>query len=322
MLVFLKKNPKFAPTFALTKMKELVSKSIYTLAIAVAICLISCTNHAAEKAEEKIIEKAIDKGVEKLEEGLNIVFDKARDYYNEHFSPDSSQVPYYEKLEIPQSKKKLKEQVVEHKGYTVSYNTTWLIPNWVAYELTDEEVVGQISRADKFVPDPDIKGRCSTTDDYKGSGYDRGHMAPAGDMKWDAKAMEESFYTTNICPQNHNLNAGDWKELEEQVRDWAIKNEKVYVVCGPIVKKNYATVGANNVAVPDSFYKVVLMYRDGSWRSLGFVFANKAGNKPLDTYAKSVDEVEKLTGLDFFSILPDEIENEIEKNGSFEEFER
>ena len=302
-------------------MKELVSKSIYTLAIAVAICLISCTNHAAEKAEEKIIESAIDKGVEKLEEGITILFDKARDYYHEQF-PDTSQVPYYERLEIPQSKKKLKEQVVEHKGYTVSYNTTWLIPNWVAYELTDEEVVGQISRADKFVPDPDIKGRCSTTDDYKGSGYDRGHMAPAGDMKWDAKAMEESFYTTNICPQNHNLNAGDWKELEEQVRDWAIKNEKVYVVCGPIVKKNYATVGANNVAVPDSFYKVVLMYRDGSWRSLGFVFANKAGNKPLDTYAKSIDEVEKLTGLDFFSVLPDEIENEIEKNGSFEEFER
>lgn len=303
-------------------MKGLVSKSIYTFAIAVAISLISCTNRAAEKAEEKIIEKAIDKGVEKLEEGINIVFDKARDYYKEHISPDTSQVPHYDRLEIPQSKKKLKEQVVEHKGYTVSYNTTWLIPNWVAYELTDEEVVGQISRADKFVPDPDIKGRCSTTDDYKGSGYDRGHMAPAGDMKWDAKAMEESFYTTNICPQDHNLNAGDWKELEEQVRDWAIKNEKVYVVCGPIVKKNYATVGANNVAVPDSFYKVVLMYRDGSWRSLGFVFANKSGNKPLDTYAKSVDEVEKLTGLDFFSVLPDDIENEIEKNKSFEEFER
>ncbi len=303
-------------------MKGQNSKMALTFALAVAICLISCNDHAAEKAEEKIIEKAIDKGVEKLEEGLNIVFDKARDYYNEHFSPDSSQVPYYEKLEIPQSKKKLKEQVVEHKGYTVSYNTTWLIPNWVAYELTDEEVVGQVSRADKFVPDPDIKGRCSTTDDYKGSGYDRGHMAPAGDMKWDDTAMEESFYTTNICPQNHNLNSGDWKELEEQVRDWAIKNEKVYVVCGPIVKKNYATVGANNVAVPDSFYKVVLMYRDGSWRSLGFVFANKAGNKPLDTYTKSVDEVEKLTGLDFFSVLPDNIEKEIEKNGSFEEFER
>ena len=302
-------------------MKGHISKSIYTLAIAVATLLISCNDHAAEKAEEKIIEKAIDKGVEKLEEGINIVFDKARDYYKEHISPDTSQVPHYDRLEIPQTNKKIKEQVIEHKGYTVSYNTKWLIPNWVAYELTDEEVVGQVGRADKFVPDPDVTGRCSTTDDYKGSGFDRGHMAPAGDMKWDAKAMEESFYTTNICPQNHNLNAGDWKELEEQVRDWAIKNEKVYVVCGPIMKQKYETIGQNNVAVPDSFYKVVLMYKDGSWRALGFVFANKAGNKPLDTYAKSIDEVEKITGFDFFSILPDEIENEIEKNNSFDAFE-
>ena len=124
-------------------------------------------------------------------------------------------------LEIPAYD--TEEHIIEYNGFTVSYNHTTLVPNWVAYELTDEEVVGQISRADKFVPDPDIKGRCSTTDDYKGSGYDRGHMAPAGDMKWDAKAMEESFYTTNICPQNHNLNSGDWKELEEQVVCYADK---------------------------------------------------------------------------------------------------
>ena len=292
-----------------------------SLVLTATITLLSCTNHAAEKAEEKIIEKAIDKGVEKLEEGINIVFDKARDYYKEHISPDTSQVPHYDRLEIPQTNKKIKEQVIEHKGYTVSYNTKWLIPNWVAYELTDEEVVGEISRADKFVPDPDVTGTCSTTDDYKNSGFDRGHMAPAGDMKWDATAMDESFYTTNICPQNHNLNAGDWKELEEQVRDWAIKNEKVYVVCGPIMKQKYETIGQNNVAVPDSFYKVVLMYKNGNWRALGFVFANKAGNKPLDTYAKSVDEVEKITSFDFFSALPDEIENEIEKNKSYDAFE-
>jgi len=302
-------------------MKGQNSKMALTFALAVAISLISCDDHAAEKVEEKIIESAIDKGVEKLEEGINILVDKAREYYNEQIS-DTSQIPYYERLEIPKSKKKLNEQVIEHKGYTVSYNTTWLIPNWVAYELTDEEVVGQVSRSGKFIPDPDITGRCSTHEDYKGSGYDRGHMAPAGDMKWDKTAMDESFYTTNICPQNHNLNGGDWKELEEQMRDWAIKNEKVYIVCGPIMKKKYKTIGENNVAVPDSFFKVVLMYRDGSWRSLGFVFENKGGNKPLDTYARSVDEVEKITGLDFFSVLPDEIENEIEKNKSFEEFER
>ena len=290
------------------------------LYITLAITTISCNEKAVEKAEQELIESAIDKGVEKLDEAISILVNNTRGYYKE--ITDTSPIPYYERLEIPLPKKKLKEQIVEHKGYTVSYNTSWLIPNWVAYELTDEEVVGQISRSDKFVPDPDITVRCSTTDDYKGSGYDRGHMAPAGDMKWDETAMTESFYTTNICPQNHNLNAGDWKELEEQVRDWAIKNEKVYIVCGPIMKKKYETIGSNNVAVPDSFYKVVLMYKDGKWRSLGFVFANKAGNKPLDTYTKSVRDVEKITGFDFFSALPDEIENEIETNGSFELFEK
>jgi endonuclease G len=224
---------------------------------------------------------------------------------------------------LPSPKMPFASQVIAHIGYVVSYNADFKVPNWVLYELNYAETLGNIPRKNSFAVDPEVPDSVmAQLTDYRNSGYDRGHMAPAGDMKWDAKAMEESFYTTNICPQNHNLNSGDWKELEEQVRDWAIKNEKVYVVCGPIVKKNYATVGANNVAVPDSFYKVVLMYRDGNWRSLGFVFANKSGNKPLDTYAKSVDEVEKLTGLDFFSVLPDEIENEIEKNKSFEEFER
>ncbi|MCF0207661.1 MAG: DNA/RNA non-specific endonuclease [Bacteroidales bacterium] len=224
-------------------------------------------------------------------------------------------------LELPKAPKDKNSQTITHIGYTVSYNTNLLIPNWVAYELTGEEVVGEVERSNDFNVDPDVRGRCSTTDDYKRSGYDRGHMAPAADMKWSKQAMEESFYTTNICPQNHNLNAGDWKELEEQVRDWAIKNDNIYVVCGPIMGNSTATIGENGVAVPEAFFKVVLMQKDGSWRSLGFVFENKAGNKPLDTYTKSVDEIERITKLDFFHKLPDNIENKIEKNSSFDNFE-
>ena len=232
-------------------------------------------------------------------------------------------LPYNERLEIPQTMKKLNEQIIiEYKGFTINYNPTWLIPNWVAYELNVEDVViHHVARNDKFLPDPYVNGKCSTSEDYKDSGYDRGHMVPAGDMKWDATAMEESFYTTNVCPQNHNLNAGLWKELEEQVRNWAIKNEKVYVVCGPIMKHKYESIGENNEAVPSSFFKVVLMYRNNNWRALGFVFANEACNQPLDTYARSIRQVEKITGFDFFSALPDDIENEIEKNYSFDAFE-
>lgn len=226
------------------------------------------------------------------------------------------------KIEIPTvSKIGRDEEIIEHLGYTTCYNTSLLIPSWVAYELTDEEVTGTLKRSDNFLPDPDVRGRCANTNDYKKSGYDRGHLAPAADMKWSEQAMEESFYMSNICPQNHNLNAGDWKDLEEQVRDWAIKNESIYVACGPIVDANYKTIGENKVAVPKAFYKVLLMYKNNSWRTIAFLFNNKAGSKPLHKYALSVDEIEEMTNMDFFAKLPNDIENEIEQNRSIQQFE-
>lgn len=124
--------------------------------------------------------------------------------------------------EIPKLKIKRSEQVIRHEGYTVSYNSDYKIANWVAYELTAEEAKSKkTERSNKFVPDPMVKGATATNEDYTRTGYDRGHMAPAGDMKWSAKAMRESFYFSNICPQKPALNRGIWKELEEQSRLWA-----------------------------------------------------------------------------------------------------
>ncbi len=126
------------------------------------------------------------------------------------------------RLEIPAKLKNVPEQILQRKGYTVSYNKDLKIPNWVAWELTPEKLVERESRTDKFLPDPDLpEHEAVTTDDYKGAGMDRGHMCPASDNRWHWKAMQESFYMTNICPQNHNLNRGDWKELEESCRRWA-----------------------------------------------------------------------------------------------------
>ena len=139
-------------------------------------------------------------------------------------------------VEIPSIKDNRSDRVITHKGYTVSYNYDWKIPNWVAYELTDWEVAGEVPRYDRFKPDPMVpQNATATTDDYKYSGFDRGHMAPAADMKWDEQAMKESFYLSNICPQNPNLNGGVWKDLEEQVRDLASQKGRIFVVCGPIV---------------------------------------------------------------------------------------
>ena len=216
-------------------------------------------------------------------------------------------------MEIPVMDAKKQGQVLYRTGYTLAYDQKTRTPQWVAWELTKKETNGKEERTNKFQPDPDAKGPKVVTYDYSNSGYDRGHMAPAADMKWSKKAMEESFYMTNICPQNHNLNTSDWGELENKSRQWARRYEKVHIVCGPIYtgkRKEY--IGDNRVRVPDAFFKVILINHAKKQVALAFLFDNESGERPLTEYLTSVDKVEKLTGMDFFSALPDELENRLE----------
>ena len=217
-------------------------------------------------------------------------------------------------LEIPESTTKRPEQIITHAGYTVSYNPEWHIPNWVSYELTRDETEGKLDRSDDFEVDPKVKGVCPSNEDYKRSGYDRGHMAPAADMKWNSTVMKECFYYSNMCPQKHSLNAGRWKTLEEKVRDWAQQDSAIVIVCGPIVDKGYSTIGNARVAVPQRFFKVILAPFLKKPRAIGFIMKNEKEELPLSSYAVSVDRVEKITGLDFFSALPDDVENSIESS--------
>lgn len=223
------------------------------------------------------------------------------------------ELPVDESLEIPVMHARAGGQILKRTGYTASYNADYKTPHWVAWELTKKETQGTETRTDKFLPDPDVLGAKAYTTDYTNSGYDRGHMAPAADMKWSRQAMEESFYLSNICPQNPNLNRGDWNDLEEQSRQWAKKYGRIYIVCGPIYdSKRPKRIGNNKVAVPDAFYKVILVNDKKDPKAIGFIFPNKAGSKPLERYAVSVDSVEKRTDIDFFPALPDEVENRIE----------
>lgn len=218
-------------------------------------------------------------------------------------------------LLLPASLKNVPEQILHRKGYIVSYNKDLKIPNWVAWELTPEKLIERESRTDKFLPDPDLsEHEAVTTDDYKGTGLDRGHMCPAGDNRWNWKAMQESFYMTNICPQNHNLNRGDWKELEEACRKWAKEEGKIYIVCGPILyQQKHRTIGKKHkVTVPEAFFKVILSISNNSPKAIGFIYKNTSGNHPLYSYVNSVDEVERITGIDFFPALPDEVETKVE----------
>ncbi len=216
-------------------------------------------------------------------------------------------------LEIPKTVGKRDETVIRHLGYTVSYNNFYKTPNWVAWELTRQETEGNEERTNKFLPDPELPEPRVTTSDYTRSGYDRGHMAPAADMKWSSRAMKESFYMSNICPQNRKLNRDDWGDLEESCRKWAEKYGTVHIACGPIYDtKSPKRIGKNRVAVPDRFFKVVLIYNRKNPMAMGFLFDNKAHHQPLKNYMVTVDKVEEETGLDFFPKVPDSIEERIE----------
>lgn len=230
-------------------------------------------------------------------------------------SPATAQ--YSEELTTALTGKGVKSQIVKHTGYTLSYNNDTRNANWVGYELTDEEVQGVVERGNNFCPDPLVVGTQAVDDDYRNSGWDRGHLAPAADMKWSKKAMEESFYLSNVSPQNKKLNRGTWKKLEELCRDKAELYGRIIVVTGPIFySEKPQTIGKNEVKVPDAFFKVLLSDYHGTYRTIGFVCENKAGKKSLKECARSVDDIEKATNIDFFSQLPDSIENNVEKSYS------
>lgn len=224
-------------------------------------------------------------------------------------------------LEVPAIDEDDDVMIIRHYAYTLAYHKEYKTPKWVAWTLTAKRMEGRIKRGDEFIPDPQIPTRYqSVHGDYIQSGYDRGHMVPAGDMKWDKRAMDEAFYMSNMCPQAPNLNRGDWRILEEKCRVWAQKVGDLYMVCGPIVEEGkwHKRIGRNKVTVPDGFFKVVMTLADERPRALGFLFPNDDCNAPLKDYAVSVDSVEAVTGIDFFATLPDDIEERIEKMYQFD----
>ena len=218
---------------------------------------------------------------------------------------------YIPKLEIPKTKDS--EKIISHTGYSLLYNEKYKQANWVAYELTKQETNKIFERSNNFISDPKVKSVNAFDKDYKGSGYDKGHLAPAADMGWSATTMTESFYYSNMSPQQQGFNRGIWKKLEELVRTWAIENQAVYVVTGPVLSKGLSTIGYNKIAVPNYYYKVILDYKEPNIKGIGFILPNESSKSLLQNYAVSIDSVEKVTGIDFFYLLKDQEENLIEK---------
>lgn len=211
----------------------------------------------------------------------------------------------------------LPEQMVDYTGMSISFNPRWHQPNWVAWELTADETEGTAPRENKFHSDDSVKG-CAETYDYNYSGYDRGHMAPAADMKWSDKAMYESFSMANISPQAKPLNTGAWKRLEEKCRVWAQADSAIIIISGPVTTDTPADyIGDTRVAVPKRFFKVILSPWVTPMRGIGFIMANDRVEGGMQAAATSIDEVERITGHDFFASLPDSIEAEVERQNDF-----
>jgi endonuclease G len=209
------------------------------------------------------------------------------------------------------------EQVVNHIDYTLSYNEKAEQPSWVAYELDSNEIYGPAKRKNNFKADSTIKTGSATLADYKGSGYDRGHLCPAADQKESDDAMSESFFMSNMSPQAPDLNRKIWADLEAVVRNFADTNGKIYVATGPILTDGpYDTIGENKVAIPNFYYKVILDYSEPEIKSIGFILPNEGSDKSLESFATTINEVERETGLDFFYQLPDDIEEQIESKMS------
>ena len=212
------------------------------------------------------------------------------------------------------------EQILRRTAYTVSYNPATRCPNWVAWKLTADHADGDVKRTSRFYEDQEVPAPRATPADYKGSGWSRGHMCPAGDNKWSWEAMQQTFALTNVCPQDAGLNSGLWNSLEMDCRKWARKYGEVYIVCGPVYyNRRHETIGDNQVVVPEAFFKVVLCLT-GKPKAIGVVVKNTSGKKKKDLYYNTVDDVERLTGFDFFPALPDALEQKIESRTNIHEW--
>lgn len=208
-------------------------------------------------------------------------------------------------------------EVLEREGFLLAWDPDLRIALWVGYELTVEEVAGEVPRLDNFRRDTELGDDSPGAGSYSGSGYDRGHLIPAADVKWSGKAMADSFLMSNVTPQLPALNRGAWRELEEAVRDLARREGAVIIITGPVIAdKEYSRLPEAGTVIPDYFFKVVLDYSEPGLSAWGYILPNSeaalAGREYVD-FLFSVDEVEEFSGLDFFAPLPDELEARLEQ---------
>ncbi len=206
------------------------------------------------------------------------------------------------------------QQIIKHKYFMLSYNEETEQADWVAYVLHEDMTYGKASRKNNFKKDAKVKTESASSKDYHLTGFDRGHLLPAANMKFSQKAMDETFLMSNISPQEPGFNRYTWKDLEQFERSWARKNDRLYVACGPIIIDSSFRIGKNAVAIPQGFFKVILDLEAPEYKGIGFVMPNSINSMRTLDFAVTIDSIENLTGFDFFHELPDEIEAKLESD--------
>jgi endonuclease G, mitochondrial len=231
---------------------------------------------------------------------------------NTKSTPTSQEATQLKLNSLSQPKSTADCKLVNHLAYSLCYSEEHEQALWVSYQLTRRKARGGHKRKNNFRADPMIATESAQLDDYRGTGIDRGHLAPAGDMKWSKDAMSQSFFMSNIAPQHREFNRGIWKSLENRVRNWAIEKEELYIITGPVFNGEEPKIGESGVTVPSGFYKVVIDAEQDELKVAAFLLPNAGSDDSLEHWFNSVDDVELQTGLDFFGSLPDGLESKVE----------
>lgn len=222
-------------------------------------------------------------------------------------------------------------ELVRHSAMALNYDEEHELARWVSHMILDDVAEGRTTRTNDFRQDPKVSTGSTQEEDfflkergedgeweYDGYGYDRGHLAPSADFRWSRQALSESYFYSNMTPQHPDFNRGAWAELEGYIRGYAIENDAdLFVVTGPVLSENLEKVerSVNEMSLPEYHFKVALDLKSG--RAIGFLMPNRLCEKPLEAYSKSVDEIEDLTGLDFFSGLEDSVEEKLERSTDY-----
>jgi len=203
-------------------------------------------------------------------------------------------------------------KVIRRAAYTLQYNSKHRQPDWVMYQLTRARAEGTLAAPENWRADKETGANPVQPSDLQGSGYDRGLIVPAGDLRWSKAAAADAYLMSNVSPMKSAFRRGLWAELEKLTRQWAVQNEEVYVIAGPVLKENLPKVGKSGISAPEYFFKVILDNREPDLKAIAFILPNESTKQPLMSYAASIDKVEEATSLNLFPGLPDQVENALE----------